>query len=56
MAIMWDPPAERSSLEPTPAEIAWKQWLMEAMTAKTNDVPRADGSPEEGAPEAAPAA
>jgi len=25
MAIMWDPPAERPSLEPTPAEVAWKR-------------------------------
>jgi hypothetical protein len=35
MAIMWDPPAERPSLEASPAELAWKQWLMEALVAKT---------------------
>ena len=39
MAIMWDPPAERPSLEPTPAELAWKQWLTQAIVAKTNDAP-----------------
>jgi hypothetical protein len=39
MAIMWDPPAERPSLEPTPAEVAWKQWLMEAIVARTGETP-----------------
>jgi hypothetical protein len=38
MAIMWDPPAERPSLEPTDAELAWKQWLMELLIAKNGDV------------------
>ncbi len=37
MAIMWDPPAERPSLEPTPAELAWKRWLMEALVATNDD-------------------
>ena len=39
MAIMWDPPAERPSLEPTPAELAWKQWLMEALAKRNGDDP-----------------
>ena len=39
MAIMWDPPAEHPSLEPTPAELAWKRWLMEALIAKNADGP-----------------
>jgi hypothetical protein len=39
MAIMWDPPAERPSLEPTPAELAWKRWVMEALVANKNDAP-----------------
>ena len=39
MAIMWDPPAERRSLEPTAAELAWKRWVMEALIAKDNDAP-----------------
>jgi hypothetical protein len=34
MAILWDPPVERPSLEPTPAELAWKRWLMEAIVAR----------------------
>ena len=38
MAIMWDPPGERPSLEPTPAELAWKQWLMEALIAQPDNV------------------
>jgi hypothetical protein len=38
MAIMWDPPAERPSLEPTPAEVAWKRWLMEALIAKNAEM------------------
>jgi hypothetical protein len=38
MAIMWDPPAEHPSLEPTPAELAWKRWLMEALIARNDDV------------------
>ena len=37
MAIMWDPPAERPSLEPTPAELAWNRWLKEALIAKNDD-------------------
>ena len=36
---MWDPPAERPSLEPTPAELAWKRWVMEALVANKNDAP-----------------
>ena len=39
MAIMWDPPVERPSLEPTPAELAWKRWLMEAIITKTGEAP-----------------
>jgi hypothetical protein len=39
MAIMWDPPAERPSVEPTPTELAWKRWLMEAIVAKTGEAP-----------------
>jgi hypothetical protein len=39
MAIMWEPPVERPALEPTPAELAWKQWLMEAIVAKTGEAP-----------------
>ena len=34
MAIMWEPPAERLSLEATPAELAWRGWLMQALVAK----------------------
>jgi hypothetical protein len=56
MAIMWDPPAERPSLEPSPAELAWKRWLMEALIAKNNDAPAPDKSAEEVAREANPAA
>ena len=37
MAIMWDPPAEQPSLEPTPAELTWRQWLMEVLIAKNGD-------------------
>jgi hypothetical protein len=37
MAIMWDPPAELPSLEPTPAELAWKRWLMDAILAKSGN-------------------
>jgi hypothetical protein len=39
MAIMWDPPGERPSLEPTPAELAWKRWLMEAIVEKIGEAP-----------------
>jgi hypothetical protein len=56
MAIIWDPPAERPSLEPTPAELAWKRWLMEALIAKNNDMPTSDKPAEEGAREANPPA
>lgn len=38
MAIMWDPPADRVSLEPTPAELAWTRWLLEALTTGKEDV------------------
>jgi hypothetical protein len=31
MAIMWDPPADRLSLTPTPAEVAWRLWLVQAL-------------------------
>jgi hypothetical protein len=33
MAIMWDPPADRPSLIPSPAEVAWRLWLVQAMSA-----------------------
>jgi hypothetical protein len=33
MAIMWTPPANRPSLVPTPAEIAWRLWIMQALAA-----------------------
>jgi hypothetical protein len=45
MAIMWDPPAERPALEPTPAELAWKRWLMEAIVAKNEVTPGEPPSP-----------
>jgi hypothetical protein len=32
MAIMWDPPADRLSLIPTPAEVAWRLWLVQALS------------------------
>jgi hypothetical protein len=56
MAIMWDPPAERPSLEPTAAELAWKRWLMEALMSKNDDLPSPDNSTDEGASEVTPAA
>jgi hypothetical protein len=46
MAIMWDPPAERPSLEPTPAELAWKQWLLQALITKIEVAP-SEGRSEE---------
>jgi hypothetical protein len=35
MAIMWDPPAEHPTIEPTPAERAWRQWLMQTLVANS---------------------
>ena len=56
MAILWEPPAERPSLEPTPAELAWKRWVMEALIAKNDDVPGPGKSAEDGARDINPAA
>ena len=61
MAIMWEPPDERPPLEPTPAELAWKRWLMQALIARDDqradarptDTPTADALP---APQCPPAA
>lgn len=33
MAIMWDAPAPAASLEETAAEVAWRYWLLKALTA-----------------------
>jgi hypothetical protein len=38
MAIMWDPPADRLSLTPTPAEVAWRLWLVQAL-AENGEAP-----------------
>jgi hypothetical protein len=54
MAIMWDPPAERPSLEPTPAELAWKHWLVQALTTKSDEPP--SPAPAEATQEVKPAA
>ena len=56
MAIMWDPPAERPSLEPTPAELAWKRWLMEALIARGDDAPTPDNTTGERTSELNPSA
>ena len=40
MAIMWDPPADKPSLQPTAAELAWKRWLLQALLAD-DDTPDA---------------
>jgi len=39
MAIMWEPPAERLALFPTPAELAWKRWLVQALIAANDEAP-----------------
>jgi hypothetical protein len=51
MAIMWVPPIERPT-GPTPSEITWRFWLVQALTSgrgeTTGDPPVApDGEPAE---------
>ena len=33
MAIMWDPPVSTLSFGPTPAEVAWRLWIVQALAA-----------------------
>jgi hypothetical protein len=39
MAIMWDPPADRLSLTPTRAEVAWRLWLVQALAESGEKAP-----------------
>jgi hypothetical protein len=39
MAIMWDPPVERLTLVPTPAELAWKRWVVQALITVDDEDP-----------------
>jgi len=43
MAIMWDPPADPPSLRPTPAELTWRLWVVQALAA-SNPRPSPDRS------------
>ena len=36
MAIMWDPPQVPAG-KPSPAEVAWRLWLVQALTAAGTD-------------------
>ena len=40
MAIMWDPPDNTRSFDPTPAEIAWRMWLMQAVASSAAEEAR----------------
>ena len=33
MAIMWDAPTQAAALEEIAAEVAWRYWLMQALSA-----------------------
>ena len=42
MAIMWEVVIERPTLVPSPVELEWQRWLVEAMTASTEDAPASE--------------
>ena len=44
MAIMWDAPLDAAPLADTPAELAWRQWLQEALLHRAADAGE-DASP-----------
>ena len=53
MAIMWEVVIERPSLVPSPVELAWQRWLVEAMTATSEDAPASEqAGPEDAKPAA----